>query len=345
MVLQHRLRRCRPANFAGRIGAFIAELSYQLLGYSAYLVPLVLVVIGWHYFWCRALDAAYTKLLGAAPALWLRVLVPVARVRDSRDLGQGVPRGRLHRRSARGAPGRLPEPDRLDHPDPDAALPRRSSCRRSSRSGACSRSIGQLIRDRWAAMLGAYRARREERRREKQRQEVLKKHLEKAPKEADARPKDRRERGTADARRHRVRPSTPGARSRAPRPPDAAAEEGRHARRPWSTRPRRRSRPPPRGRRRPPRSSARRRRRSTPPLPLPEPEKLPAERQEGGLHASPSRAARRAEGRAQDRRARADGRRAAARGEVPRVRGRRRRSSRSTRARSSRPTSSSRTRA
>jgi len=54
-----------PANFAGRIGAFIAELSFQLLGYAAYLGPLVLVVIGWHYFWCRAVDAAYTKAAGA----------------------------------------------------------------------------------------------------------------------------------------------------------------------------------------------------------------------------------------------------------------------------------------
>ena len=55
-----------PANFAGRIGAFLAELSYQLLGYAAYVIPLVLVVIGWHYFWCRTLDAVYTKLAGAA---------------------------------------------------------------------------------------------------------------------------------------------------------------------------------------------------------------------------------------------------------------------------------------
>ena len=54
-----------PANFAGRVGAFIGELSYQMLGYAAYIGPLALVVIGWHYFWCRALDAAYTKLLGA----------------------------------------------------------------------------------------------------------------------------------------------------------------------------------------------------------------------------------------------------------------------------------------
>ena len=42
-----------PTNFAGRIGAFIAELSYQLLGYAAYLIPLVVAVVGWHYFWCR----------------------------------------------------------------------------------------------------------------------------------------------------------------------------------------------------------------------------------------------------------------------------------------------------
>jgi DNA segregation ATPase FtsK/SpoIIIE, S-DNA-T family len=54
-----------PENFAGRVGAFLAELSFQLLGYAAYLIPIVMVVIGWHYFWCRVLDAAYTKLFGA----------------------------------------------------------------------------------------------------------------------------------------------------------------------------------------------------------------------------------------------------------------------------------------
>ena len=51
-------------NFAGRVGAFLAELSFQLLGYAAYLIPAALVVAGWHYFWCRTLDAAYTKLVG-----------------------------------------------------------------------------------------------------------------------------------------------------------------------------------------------------------------------------------------------------------------------------------------
>jgi S-DNA-T family DNA segregation ATPase FtsK/SpoIIIE len=50
-----------PANFAGRVGAFLAELSFQLVGYAAYLIPAFLVVTGWHYFWCRHVDAAATK--------------------------------------------------------------------------------------------------------------------------------------------------------------------------------------------------------------------------------------------------------------------------------------------
>jgi S-DNA-T family DNA segregation ATPase FtsK/SpoIIIE len=54
-----------PANFAGRVGAFLAELSFQLFGYASYLIPAVLVVVGWNYFWCRALDAAVTKIAGA----------------------------------------------------------------------------------------------------------------------------------------------------------------------------------------------------------------------------------------------------------------------------------------
>jgi S-DNA-T family DNA segregation ATPase FtsK/SpoIIIE len=55
-----------PANFAGLVGAFLAEISFQLLGYVSFLVPGALVVLGWHYFWCRPLDAFYTKLTGIA---------------------------------------------------------------------------------------------------------------------------------------------------------------------------------------------------------------------------------------------------------------------------------------
>ena len=55
-----------PANFFGQVGAFIAELSYQTFGYSSFLMPLILVITGWNYFWCRPIDAAYTKLIGGA---------------------------------------------------------------------------------------------------------------------------------------------------------------------------------------------------------------------------------------------------------------------------------------
>ncbi len=55
-----------PANFAGRIGAFLGELSFQLLGYASYLLPAVAAVAGWHYFWCTKIDAAYTKMIGAS---------------------------------------------------------------------------------------------------------------------------------------------------------------------------------------------------------------------------------------------------------------------------------------
>jgi S-DNA-T family DNA segregation ATPase FtsK/SpoIIIE len=54
----------QPANFVGRVGAFLAELSFQLLGYGSYLFPAVVGAIGWHYFWCERFDAKYTKLTG-----------------------------------------------------------------------------------------------------------------------------------------------------------------------------------------------------------------------------------------------------------------------------------------
>ncbi|MBI2188067.1 MAG: DNA translocase FtsK [Acidobacteria bacterium] len=54
-----------PANFVGRVGAFLSELSLQLFGYASYLLPLLIAVVGWHYFWCQPPQAAYTKLVGA----------------------------------------------------------------------------------------------------------------------------------------------------------------------------------------------------------------------------------------------------------------------------------------
>jgi S-DNA-T family DNA segregation ATPase FtsK/SpoIIIE len=167
-----------PANFAGRVGAFIAELSYQLLGYSAYLVPIVLLVLGWHYFWCRAVDAAYTKLVGAG-LLFGCVSSFLSLAFGTLDIS-----GKTFR--AGGYVG-----------DGLAALLAEYLNRTGSiililtllflaiilstqfSFGRLFAVLGELLRDRSIAALAAYRAWREARRRDRQRQEVLRKHLEK----------------------------------------------------------------------------------------------------------------------------------------------------------------------
>jgi DNA segregation ATPase FtsK/SpoIIIE, S-DNA-T family len=171
-----------PANFAGRIGAFVGELSYQMLGYSAYLVPLVLVVLGWHYFWCRAVDAAYTKLLGAT-LLFGCISSFLSLAFGALDVG-----GKEFR--AGGVVG-----DRL------AAFLAEYLNRTGSiililtllfaaiilstqfSFGRLFATLSQLARERWTAMMDARAQRKEEKAREKQRQEVLKKHLGKESKD------------------------------------------------------------------------------------------------------------------------------------------------------------------
>ena len=36
-----------------------------MLGYASFLVPAILGVLGWNFFWCRTVDAGYTKAIGA----------------------------------------------------------------------------------------------------------------------------------------------------------------------------------------------------------------------------------------------------------------------------------------
>ena len=54
------------SNFIGRFGAFLATVSFQLLGYAAFLLPIVVFYLGWHRFWCTDITAGYTKLAGSA---------------------------------------------------------------------------------------------------------------------------------------------------------------------------------------------------------------------------------------------------------------------------------------
>jgi S-DNA-T family DNA segregation ATPase FtsK/SpoIIIE len=181
-----------PTNFAGRIGAFTGELSYQLLGYSAYLIPLVLVVIGWNYFWCRTMDAAYTKLAGAV-LLFACISSFLSLAFGALDLG-----GKEFR--AGGYVG-----DRLASFLADY-LNRTGSIililtllfaaiilSTQFSFGRLFSVLSQLGRERWAALRVTLEQRRDEKQRAKQREEVLKKHLGKEakdPKESKERPKD-----------------------------------------------------------------------------------------------------------------------------------------------------------
>ena len=53
-----------PMNLVGLAGSFLSEASYQVLGLTSYLLPPMLVVVGWYAFWCLPIEAAYTKLIG-----------------------------------------------------------------------------------------------------------------------------------------------------------------------------------------------------------------------------------------------------------------------------------------
>ena len=167
-----------PLNFGGRVGAFLAELSYQMLGYSAYLAPVVLVVSGWHYFWCRIPDAAYTKLVGAGllfgcVSSFLSLAFGTLRV-GSREILAG------------GYLGKALSTILAEYLNKTGSIILILTLLFLSIVLSTQFSFGrlfavvfQMARDRWAGVLDAMRARKEERRREKQRQEVLKKHLDK----------------------------------------------------------------------------------------------------------------------------------------------------------------------
>jgi S-DNA-T family DNA segregation ATPase FtsK/SpoIIIE len=254
-----------PANFAGRIGAFIGELSFQLLGYAAYLIPIVMVVIGWHYFWCRVLDAAYTKVFGAAllfacVAAFLSLAFGSLEVSGKDFLAGGY--------IGKWVAGALAEYlNRTGSIILILTLLFLATVLATQFSfGRFFAFFGQMAKDRWAAALGAMRARREEARREKERQEVLKKHLGKSGKEpvidVKARPAAREE-AKREEPKEEAAPAKP---SRTAAMVGAAAAALKAA----SSKPT----PAPAIRRPAPTPAA-------PTLPLPEPEKLPAERKRG----------------------------------------------------------------
>ncbi|HEY7501500.1 MAG TPA: DNA translocase FtsK 4TM domain-containing protein [Vicinamibacterales bacterium] len=259
-----------PSNFGGRVGAFIAELSFQTLGYAAYLLPIVFVVIGWHYFWCRVPDAAYTKLVGAGMLF--------ACVASFLSLAFGSLKISGRELLAGGYVGKLLATFLSDYLNKTGSIILILTLLFLSIILSTQFSFGrlfgvlfQILQDRWAAVLGGIRARREERRREQQRQEVLKKHLEKSGKDTKVveREGDEDDREAVITARAKTltRPAAP--KEEAPKPSRAAAVVGAAAAalRAASSRP-----TPP---------AIKRHVALEPSLPLAEPEKLPAERKRG----------------------------------------------------------------
>jgi DNA segregation ATPase FtsK/SpoIIIE, S-DNA-T family len=167
-----------PANFAGRVGAFLSELSFQVFGYAAYLVPPILVVVGWHYFWVRALHAPLTKAIGAA-LLFASASGLLSLAFERLHIG-----GKLF--PAGGAMGHavaqlvMPQFNRTGSlilllSILFLAVITATQLSLGAIAAAIGAGMGMFIEGRSAAL----RAWRDERRREQQRREVIRKHVEK----------------------------------------------------------------------------------------------------------------------------------------------------------------------
>jgi S-DNA-T family DNA segregation ATPase FtsK/SpoIIIE len=168
----------RPENFGGRFGAFIAELSFQLLGYAAYLLPVALVVVGWHYFWVRALRAPGTKLVGGV-LLFLCSAALLGLAFDRLRIG-----GKLV--AAGGVLGRFVADRLTDQFARTGALIvvltlvfLAALMVTQLSLGVVISAISARVRALAVARISALRQRREDRRRAQQRQDVIRKHIEK----------------------------------------------------------------------------------------------------------------------------------------------------------------------
>ncbi len=182
------------ANFAGTIGAFVAESSFQLLGYASFLIPLVLLVAGWHYFWCRSLSAGYTKSIGAV-LLLLCVAALLALTIGTHGVGDtAVPAG--------GHVGTVLADTAVQYLNrPGSAILILSLgvlgfiLTTQVSLSAVAAGIAERVRARASKLTDDIKARREERRRDEQRREVMLKHVQRgaSPEEVErlARPQAR----------------------------------------------------------------------------------------------------------------------------------------------------------
>jgi DNA segregation ATPase FtsK/SpoIIIE, S-DNA-T family len=168
----------QPLNFAGRVGAFLSELSFQVFGYAAYLVPPILVVIGWHYFWVRALRAPLTKAIGAA-VLFASVSGLLSIAFERLHIGGKLfPAGGVIGQMVAGL--FMPALNRTGSLILLLSILFLAVIMATQLSlGAIAAAIGARIQAFFDARVAAVKVWRAERRREQQRREVIRKHVEK----------------------------------------------------------------------------------------------------------------------------------------------------------------------
>ncbi|HAK56676.1 MAG: DNA translocase FtsK 4TM domain-containing protein [Vicinamibacterales bacterium] len=204
-----------PNNFAGRVGAFLAELSYQVLGYAAYVMPAVVATIGWQAFWCRRVDAAYTKVIGA--------LLLVACLASFLTLAFGtVPLSDTTIRAG-GTAGAWLAGGLAEYLNRTGSIIFILTVLFLAVILTTQFSFSRILAATWAllarsatALAAAWRDQRAERQRARQRKQIIKKHSDKAPAETEAKP----ERAAPAPRKAPRKTPTPNIRHD---PPDWAA--------------------------------------------------------------------------------------------------------------------------
>jgi S-DNA-T family DNA segregation ATPase FtsK/SpoIIIE len=197
-------------NFAGRVGAFLAELTFQLLGYSGFIIPLVLIVAGWNYFWCRSMDAPWTKLVGIS-LLFACVSAFLSMLFSTTD-GYG-----MASHTGGGYLGSWLSAEMLEYLNRTGSLIVLMALgfiavilSTQFSFGRAFTALFAVTRDVIQRLLATRRERQAERRREKERREVIAKHTSKAGADAAVVAKQAADAASRGARRRDTRDPEPG---------------------------------------------------------------------------------------------------------------------------------------
>ena len=178
----------QTSNFAGPTGAFLAEAAFQLWGYTAFLIPLLMGYLAWHYFWCEKINAGYTKLVGVGlmtgSVSGLLSLAFSWFDTTSRHFQAGGAVGQVIAAICASFLNRTGAAILLL-----AMLAFSIILSTQFSFGAAFTKLGARMRNR-PSLLDRYREYRAEQRREKERQQIIEKHVKKAGREkAPARPR------------------------------------------------------------------------------------------------------------------------------------------------------------